>query len=99
MADRMSLISLRRVELAGLFFPTRSELSEQVLVRVAEGVGVGRELRQSRCDARDDRAESLVAFRVAAPKLSDPRLISENSPWNVLSNDSFSMYLTPPATC
>ncbi len=29
------------------------------------------------------------------PSFSEPRLISENSPEKVLSNDSFSMYLKP----
>jgi len=29
------------------------------------------------------------------PSLSEARLISENRPWKVLSNDSFSTYLNP----
>ena len=41
-------------------------------------------------------AQSL-AFRSSyfLPGLSEPRLISENRPQKVLSNDSFSMYLNP----
>ena len=60
---------LRRVELAGLLARACGELADQIFIGVAQGVAIGRKLRQALGDPGDDRAELRVAVRVGLAEL------------------------------